>query len=278
MARGADSGYTLRSMNQDQVKKQLLRLEADTEEFSVVFTGKKSRKVNGLYKSDIREILLHTKNFKDDNELMYTAIHEFAHHLHFTRSAVPVSGRGSHGTEFWSIFHGLLDKAEKTGIYHSIFGEDKEFTALTKKIREDFLARNGRLIKEFGSILAKAEELCEKKNMRFEDYVDRVLCLHRSSARLFMRMQELDIDPALGFDNMKTVASLRHEDDRAGAQAAFLSGKSPDTVRAEFGGKPKDKDPADLLRQEKNRIERTIASLTGRLKEIDEKLEKIESQ
>ena len=263
-------------MNQDQVKKQLLRLEPDTEEFSVVFSGKTNRKVNGLYESDIRKILLHNKNFTDDNDLMYTAIHEFAHHLHFTRSPVPISGR-VHRTEFWSIFHGLLGKAEKMGIYRKLFDEDDEFTALTKKIREEFLARNGRLIKELGAVLARAEELCKKKNLRFDDYLDRVLCLHRGSARLFMRMRELDIDPALGFDNMKTVASLRDEGDRMAAQAAFLSGKSPDTVKAEFGLKPKAKDPAGILRQEKNRIEKTIASLQNRLKDIDQRLSKLES-
>ena len=262
-------------MNQDQVKKQLLKLEPDTEEFTVIFSGKTSRKVNGLYESDIRKIILHNKNFADDNDLMYTAIHEFAHHLHFTRASVPISGK-VHRAEFWSIFHGLLGKAEKMGIYRSVFDEDREFAALTKKIREDFLARNGELIKELGEILAKAEELCKKKNMRFEDYVARVLRLPRDSARLFMRMRELDIDPALGFDNMKTVASLRDEGDRAAAQAAFLAGKSPDTVKTEFSNKPKEKDPAALLRQEKNRIQKTIASLQSRLKEIDGRLEKLD--
>ncbi|MCL1817278.1 MAG: hypothetical protein FWG35_00015 [Spirochaetaceae bacterium] len=262
-------------MNQDQVKKQLLRLEPDTEEFTVVFSGKKSRKVHGLYESDIRKILLHNKNFADDNDLMYTAIHEFAHHLHFTRSPVPISSK-AHTTEFWSIFHGLLGKAEEMEIYQSVFDGDSELAALTKKIRDDFLARNGKLIKELGGILAKAEELCRKKNLRFEDYVSRVLCLDRSCARLFMRVRELDIDPALGFDNMKTVAALRDEGDRAAAQAAFLSGKSPDSVKAEFANKPKEKDPAAALLQEKRRIERTIASLQSRLTEIDDRLTKLD--
>jgi hypothetical protein len=258
-------------MNQDQVKKQLLRLEPDTEEFSVIFTGKKSRKVNGLYKPGIREILLHNKNFADDNDLMYTAIHEFAHHLHFTRSPVPISGR-AHRTEFWSIFHRLLIKAEEMGIYTNIFDSDRQFLALTKKIKEEFLAKNGRLMKDFGRLLIEAEELCKKTNTRFEDYVDRVLGLHRSSARVLMKMRALDIDPALGFENMKTVVSLRSGEDRQAAQAAFLAGKSPDMVKAEFGAKAAQRPPSEQLRQEKRRIERTIASLSSRLNEIDNRL------
>ncbi|MDR1179089.1 MAG: hypothetical protein LBK44_01180, partial [Spirochaetales bacterium] len=223
-------------MNQDQVKKQLLRLEADTEEFSVVFTGKKSRRVNGLYKPDIREILLHNKNFADDNDLMYTAIHEFAHHLHCTRSPVPVSNR-MHRPEFWNIFHRLLIKAEEMEIYHSIFEADKDFRALTKKIKEEFLAKNGRLMKDFGELLIQAEELCRKTNSRFENYVDRVLGLHHDVARVLMKIKALDVDPAIGFENMKTVVSLRSGEDRQRAQEAFLAGKSPDMVRAEFGKK-----------------------------------------
>ena len=60
-------------MNQDRVKEILLET-ADTElEFSVVFTGKSSKKVNGLYKPDTHEIILHNKNFANDNELIYSS-------------------------------------------------------------------------------------------------------------------------------------------------------------------------------------------------------------
>ena len=45
-------------------------------DFTVVQTGKKSSKVNGLYKTDSHEILLHNKNFTTNNAIMYTAIHE----------------------------------------------------------------------------------------------------------------------------------------------------------------------------------------------------------
>ena len=68
-------------MNQDQIKEMLLKIEDSELDFSVTFTGKESKKVNGLYKPDTHEILLHTKNFKTDNQLIYTAIHEYAHHL-----------------------------------------------------------------------------------------------------------------------------------------------------------------------------------------------------
>ena len=80
-------------MNQSQIKDLLLRLEEDVEEFSVIFSGKKSLKVDGLYKPESREIIIHNKNTEDQNAIFYTSVHEFAHHIHVTKSVVPVSRR-----------------------------------------------------------------------------------------------------------------------------------------------------------------------------------------
>ena len=59
----------------------LLDIQESKLDFTVTMTGKESKRVNGLYKPETREILLHNKNFKTDNELIYTAVHEYTHHL-----------------------------------------------------------------------------------------------------------------------------------------------------------------------------------------------------
>ena len=59
----------------------LLDIQETKLEFSVVQSGKESKRVNGLYKPDTREIILHNKNFKTDNQVVYTAVHEYTHHL-----------------------------------------------------------------------------------------------------------------------------------------------------------------------------------------------------
>ena len=161
-------------MNQEQVKQKLLKLDPTVEDFTVTFTGKKSRKVDGLYKPDTREILIHNDNFEGDSPLMYTAIHEFSHHIQFTRTTLPVSSK-AHTANFWNIFHNLLLDAEKRGIYANVFHEDERFIALTKKIREDYIAPNGELIRDFGALLMEAHGLCVKAQASFEDYVDREL-------------------------------------------------------------------------------------------------------
>ena len=97
-------------MNQDAVKAALLRLRAPTEDFSVLMTGKSSKRVNGFYRYEERTIYLHNKNFKDDTDLIYTAIHEYAHHLLICdRPETASAGARCHTQAFWSLFHSLLD-------------------------------------------------------------------------------------------------------------------------------------------------------------------------
>ena len=98
-------------MDRDTVKEKLLKIEDAPLEFSLIYSGKKSRKVNGLYKPDTREIIIHNRNFEQgatgDNLLLYTAIHEYAHHLHACSQGGKLSAR-AHNSEFWAIFHALL--------------------------------------------------------------------------------------------------------------------------------------------------------------------------
>jgi len=258
-------------VNRDQLKERLVGLRKPDEEFAVIFSGKASRKVDGLYKPASREIILHTGNFKGEDELVYTAIHEYAHHLQFTESAVPVSAK-AHTTAFWSLFHELLFEAERTGCYRSPFEGIPAFVELTREIREKFLATSGSLMKELGRLLVRAHELCEEHGTSFGDYVDRVLGLPRTSAQVIMKAHRQDLDPRVGFENMRQLTAIRDDGDRAKAQAALLSGRTPDMVKTAYGSRPKPKDPRAELEEERARIRRTIERLRERLKEIDRRL------
>ena len=258
-------------MNQDQAKEQLLRIEDDVEEFSLIFSGKSSRKANGVYHPEAREIIIHNRNFENDNALMYTAVHEFAHHVHFTTSAVPVGPR-AHTLEFRSILHRLLVRAEELGIYTNPFDADPEFQAMTRRLKTDFLENNGRIMKEFGEALIEAERLCRRRGARFEDYVERVLSLDRKTATTLMKIHSYNIDPALGYNNMATVAGFASDEKRARAEEAFLAGQSPDMVKMAVRARPEEDDPVLKLEKERNRIQRTIRSLQDKLSQIDERI------
>ena len=272
-------------MNQDQVKKKLLAIEDAPLDFSVIFSGKKSKKVNGLYKPDTREIVIHNRNFEGegngageakgsgDNLLIYTAIHEYAHHLHACARGGHLSPR-AHTAEFWAILHGLLEKAETKEIYKDVFSGSKELDDLTLTIRKKYLAENGNLVKELGQLLIRAHELCSKIGGRYEDYIDRVLRIPRQAATLAVRMHQYNLNPETGADNMRFLAGISNEEKRQTAENALLAGKSPDTVKIALRQKSEEADPRLSLEKEKIRLERTISSLTKRLEEVEEELAK----
>jgi hypothetical protein len=261
-------------MNQDQVKEKLLAIEDAPMEFSLIFSGKQSRKVNGLYKPESREIIIHNRNFNDDNQLLYTAIHEYAHHLHACRRGGSLSSR-AHTSEFWAIFHGLLEAAEKKKIYRDVFQGPGELSELTELIREKYLRENGSLVKEMGRHLLRAHELCVAMGARFEDYVDRFLRIPRLAADMAIKMFQYDLDPQVGADNMRFLAGIRNDDERLAAEEALIRGKSPDTVRSGIRGRGEEEDPQLRLSREKQRLERTIASLSRRLEEVNRELENL---
>lgn len=260
-------------MNQDQVKERLLQLQPDCEEFSVVFSGKTSKRVNGLYKPESREIILHNRNFDDDNSLLYTAVHEFAHHIHFRTSPVPVSSR-AHTREFRSILHGLLRNAETRGIYRNVFEIQPEFMELTRRIRSEFLEKNGEIMKELGGLFVRAEELCRKYGARFEDYIERILGMDKSTATTLIRAHDLDIPADLGYDTMKLVANMRKPEEREQALEALAEGNTPDMVKTLVNPSKRKgvEDPVEKLNAERNRIRRTIETLKSRLETIEDRI------
>jgi len=263
-------------MNQDNVKQKLLLIEDTPLEFTLIFSGKKSKKVNGLYKPASREIIIHNRNFNGDdtgqNLLLYTAIHEYAHHQHACSRGGTLSPR-AHNSEFWAIFHALLEKAEKKKIYSDIFAVSPELLKLTEVIRGKYLKNNGELVKEMGMHLIKAHNLCTEIGVRFEDYVDRMLRIPRTAANTAIKMFEYDIAPEVGADNMRFLANIRGDEERKAAETALIKGKSPDTVKIQVRGKEKEEiNPVEILEKEKNRLEKTIETLTKRLEEVKREL------
>ncbi len=264
-------------MNNQQIKEKLMQL-ADVPDFTVVLSGKKSKKVDGLYKPDSREIIIHNKNMNNDDDTMYTAIHEFAHHVQCCSSGIPVSGR-CHTRSFWATLHNLLKKAEQKKIYRNAFKKDEEFLKLTKTIKENYIKRNGLLMKELGGLLSKARKLCFELHLSFDDYTDRELGIHRTLAAALINVNNFDISPEIGFENMKTVASIKVPEKRAEAEKHFIEQESPDSVKeAIIEKKDPEKiteDPVKKLMAEKNKIIKTIDTLEKKLADINARLDNI---
>ena len=266
-------------MDNEKIKELLLELESTDIEFTVTQSGKESKRVNGLYKPDTHEIILHNKNFKTENELIYTAIHEYTHHL-IAEEQIKLNGSAYtynakvHTQSFWAKFHSLLQIAEEKKFYSIDIDSFPELKELTENIQKNYLEANGKLMMEFGKLLAKAHALCEDANIRYEDYLDRVLCLPRNSARDITRVGRVtDVDPAIGFDNMKMVSAIKKSDERQDAQQKIIDGQSPVTVREMLKKKTqKQETPREKLEKEKNRLSKTILQLQQRLDYVEETL------
>ena len=263
-------------MNQDQLADKLRTL-ADVPPFTLVFSGKKSRKVDGLYKPATREILIHNKNMTGDSDLIYTAIHEFAHHVVSCQNGNITLSNRCHTAKFWATFHQLLKRAEETGIYSNPFKSDQTFRDLTKRIKENFLQKNGAIMKEFARVLNEARNICIERHLSFEDYVDRELGMEKTTANTLLRIEKYDVTPEIGYDNMKTVAAMKDDQKREAAVQAFKEGESSDSVKTSITRpvvKVEPVSPVIHLEAERQKIEKAIEGLQKKLQIVDELIEK----
>jgi len=261
-------------MNQDQVKEKLQKIYQSPVDYLVIFSGKKS-KVNGLYRPFTKEIIIHNKNFVDgggkqnENLLMFTAIHELAHHVMYTEKGC--KGYRGHSLGFWAMFHNLLDIAEEKKIYKA------EIDAETNSLIED--ARNiskqiAELQRELGRVILAIEESCVKKGLRAEDMVERKAQISRQTMNNSIAAFHMGYED-VGADIQAMAAKQRNEDKRnAIIGAAREEGKSVAQAKQATSTSyaPREEDETVSLVKEKRRLEKTITSLNRRLQEVEEQL------
>jgi hypothetical protein len=152
------------------VREKLESVHQSPIDYTVIFSGKKSGKVNGLYKPDTREIVIHNKNFGNEdgglneNLLMFTAIHELAHHVMMAEKGD--RSTSAHTQNFWATFHGLLDTAERLGVYCAAIDES------TQKLIEEahsISVRIAGLQRELGRVILAIGESCRENGWAYEN-------------------------------------------------------------------------------------------------------------
>jgi len=262
-------------LNQDQTKELLRKLRPEVPEFTVIFTGKSSRKVNGLYKPESREILLHNKNFNSDTELLYTAIHELAHHLHYLSDAPPVGSR-CHTKTFWLIFHGLLTEAIEKGVYCPPV--EPELAKAAGEVRSCMRAE-GEALKATGQALTALVAMCGKHHVRFEDYLDRVLGMSRVTARTAMAAFAQDVPAEAGPDQVKLLVSVRDPETRRELQAtpgSLVEKQAAAAGRVVPRPMLPAPEPLGSVEREKARLEARLARMEEECEAIRTKIQNLE--
>lgn len=264
-------------MNQSDVLHKLKSLHECKEAFTVTFSGKKSGRVNGIYKPFPREIIIHNLNFEKDgiqNEslLMYTAMHELSHHIQYTEYGF--KGTRSHNKLFYSILDDLADKAEAACIYKPVI--DAELQGLIKQA-QDTSNEIAMLQRDLGKLLEKLNDACIKKGVRMEDVVNRKARISMQTTKKAMKTASLDLPGNITADIQEAIVSERDNDKRKAMTAAAQAGRSVNQIKR-AGSSPSSaqnnsgEKEIDNLLQEKERIETQIKNLQQRLKKIIEKI------
>jgi IS1 family transposase len=265
------------SVNQEAVYEKLLRLWKCKEKFSVVFSGKGRRRINGLYSHSRKEILIHNLNFIDDdnecneNQLIYTAIHELAHHI----QATEFGERGSrcHTQLFWSCFHDLLAKAESEGVYRLEL--DPETQALADQARE--LSRQiAKTQRDLGETLERLDALCRKQGVRTEDVFQRRIQLTPATWRKAIAANNLGVeeDDNIGVDQQAALLGARSPEARAAMVEGSREGKTVEQLKRPAVPPPSGPDDKlEELVRERERLEKNILTMERRLSHVKMLLE-----
>ncbi len=262
----------------------LLSLEPEAAPFTVVLSGKSSKKVDGLYRPDTQEIILHNKNFKNDEALIYTSIHEYAHHLHFCSPQKPSTTR-AHTIVFWDLFHRLLHKAEEKGLYVNLLTKEGPLKSLGERIKKEFVEPHGKLMMDFGRSLQEAFELCQTYGASFQDFMDRVLGMSKVTGDAAIRVSQLSLPPSLSFEQMKEVARIKDPELRKEIAQKSRNGYSLDMMKAAIRnsnstGGDRDENPEykrKQLEKEKIRLEKHINDLRQRLASLETQIIELEA-
>jgi hypothetical protein len=171
-------------MNQEQIKEKLQDIHESSVDYKVIFSGKRSAKAYGLYKTRSREIIIHNENFidgngkQDENMIMSTAIHELTHHIIITEWGE--SFRHSHNQNFWLLYNNLLDIAESKGIYHLEIDAEKQ--KLIEEIRE-ISVKTAELQRELGKVIFALNTAFEGNDIHLLYIIDRKAQISRNTMR-----------------------------------------------------------------------------------------------
>jgi hypothetical protein len=249
-------------MNADQVKEKLNKIYTSPHDYNVIFSGKKSNAVNGLYKFGTKEIIIHNRNFADDNLLMYTAIHELAHHVCMAERRE--RGARAHTQLFWSVFHDLLDTAVSKQIY--VRKKNEALQKLVEQAKEIDM-KIAQLQRELGGVLLEINRICLEENIRFEDVTDSKIKLSRKTRDTAVKSALLKCSSRnIGQDVQNILINIKDDEVRYNTELQAKKGKSIDQIKQHIKeSNAGDVSSVERLTKEKTRIEKTIVTLNLRV-------------
>jgi len=232
-------------MNQDQVKELLKKLDChlpggidftaeEIPDFKLTFTGKVSRKVHGVYYSQEKEILIHNQNpeLASEERLIHTAIHEFAHHIHFICFPnYPETVTACHNKVFKAIFRALLDDAIAKNLHRPQFLFSSKYnksSAIQKDIK-DAVEKYQKSAKELYSKLEDANFHCSMDGVEFSEFIEfETGITHAEYKRL--RKQVSNVTETINIFQSEHLSKIKNDDLHECAKAMYEDNTPKATV------------------------------------------------
>jgi hypothetical protein len=220
------------------------------------------RNTNGQYLPYTRSIVINNRKgqFANGNLIMYTGVHELAHHVCMADKG-DTSTR-PHNKLFWGVFHNLLEGAEAAGYYRrNTDAEIEEAAGRARGVDRQIAA----LRRELGNMLIDIQGLCLDRGVRYEDVIERDIGLSRATWKAVVKESALSAFPEaadMGQD-AQALAVKRDGPCLAEIMRGVLAKKS--IVQIGMGPEPRAVDPLTALEIEKEEIDKRIKSLQGRL-------------
>jgi len=196
-----------------ELKTLLQKIKPCSVNFEIIYTGKKSRRIDGKYFSNMKEIHINEKNCIEsqspDNELLLIALHEYAHHLQNTESYMK---NNPHDTEFWSIYYDLVNSAENQGIYENVC-LSRTYDYQFSKLYEKFLKFNKAMEEYFQILNDFSMSSCNDRN-QYHDMVERVFKIPRGEIRKIRKMASANISmKGLNYNSILSLSSIPIEEE-----------------------------------------------------------------
>lgn len=211
--------------NQQTLKEQLESIcPEEHHDFIVIFSGKESKKVDGLYHPEKMEIIIHNRNFTEWNRLVYTGIHELAHHIEFKTRKSTETNRKPHNPDYKNIQRSLLLKAIETGVYEDPFmpGSSNINKAFVEIVSLDSRIAHNR--KELGKWLLHYMDYCQKHDIEFEDFSNRILGKSKKEISTLIGFYGDDINPEFGEAAMKIMKEEKDPEKRLDIEKMLADG------------------------------------------------------
>lgn len=232
-------------MNQDQVKELLKKLDCrlpggieitaeEIPDFKVTFTGNISKKVHGLYYSQDKEILIHNKNSElaSIERLLNTAIHEFAHHIHFTCFPnYPETVTATHNKVFKAILRALLDDAISKNLHRPQFLISPKYNKSSEIQKEiaDAVDKYQESAKELYSKLGDAYFHCAMDGVEFSEFIESETGITYAEYKR-LKKQVANVSATINIFQSEHLSKIKNEDLQACAKTMYEDNTPKATV------------------------------------------------